>query len=138
MRIYLDACVIIYVIEGQPAVRDQIASRIRELGHDHALTILTSRLSRLECRVRPLREAQQGLLELYEAFFAANDLRLLEITASVIERATDLRARHGFRTPDAIHLASAIDDGADLFLTGDLDLRRCGDLAIETVPASGT
>ena len=138
MRIYLDACVIIYVIEGQPAVRDQIASRIRELGHDHTLTILTSRLSRLECRVRPLREARQGLLELYEAFFAASDLRLLEITASVIERATDLRARHGFRTPDAIHLASAIDDGADLFLTGDLDLRRCGDLAIETVPANGT
>ena len=50
-----------------------------------------------------------------------------------IERATELRARHGFRTPDAIHLATAIEERADLVLTGDVALRRCSEVAVEVV-----
>ena len=53
---------------------------------------------------------------------------LVEINGPVIERATDLRARYSFKTPDAIHLATAIDEGASVFLTGDAELVRCAEL----------
>ena len=40
---------------------------------------------------------------LFDAFFAKRDLRVIEVSASVIERATELRARYGLKTPDALH-----------------------------------
>jgi len=58
---------------------------------------------------------------------------LIEIASSVIERATDLRARYKFKTPDAIHLATAIEDHADRFLTGDKELTRFSELAVEVL-----
>jgi predicted nucleic acid-binding protein len=53
------------------------------------------------------------------------------VSAQVIENATELRAKHNFRAPDAIHLASAILAKTDVFLTGDQSLKRCPGLAVE-------
>jgi predicted nucleic acid-binding protein len=36
---------------------------------------------------------------------------VLDVSAKVIDRATELRARHGFKSPDAIHLATALVRG---------------------------
>jgi predicted nucleic acid-binding protein len=58
---------------------------------------------------------------------------LAEINAPVIGRATDLRARHGFKTPDAIHLATAILWDASVLLTGDAALARCGEINVEVL-----
>ncbi len=43
----------------------------------------------------------------------------------MVELATELRARHGFKTPDALHIATALDASADVFVTGDRALERC-------------
>lgn len=56
----------------------------------------------------------------------------------IIERATELRARYGFRSADAIHLATALDGGAGIFLTGDASLARCTEIVVDLVtPAAG-
>ena len=65
------------------------------------------------------------LLGRYDAFFARKGLLLAEVSAGVLERATELRARHGFKTPDAIHLATALVQAVDVFVTGDTALQRC-------------
>ncbi len=44
---------------------------------------------------------------------------MIHISTPVIERATTLRAVHNLKTADAIHLATALAERADLFLTGD-------------------
>lgn len=62
--------------------------------------------------MKPLRNNNAILLSEYEAVFDAARFVLLDVTAAVLDRATDLRARHGFKVPDAIHLASAIEAGA--------------------------
>jgi predicted nucleic acid-binding protein len=87
----------------------------------------------LECRVRPLRENQAPLLAAYDAFFSMGHIIVCELDASVIERATQLRAAYGFRTPDAIHLATAIQAGADAFLTSDLRLRQCREVNVRVL-----
>ena len=56
---------------------------------------------------------------------------MAEITAEVIEAAAVLRAAHGFRSPDAIHLATAVLAKADVFLAGDGNLARCPGLRVE-------
>jgi hypothetical protein len=58
------------------------------------------------------------------------------VSAEVIDRATELRARHGFKSPDAIHLATALESGANEFWTGDAALSRCTDVVVTVlVPA---
>jgi predicted nucleic acid-binding protein len=130
-RIYLDACCIIYLIEVSSPFHSTIVSRLGQYQADSASRLITSRLSCLECRVRPLRENADKLVAAYDRFFAASRLEIVEISADVVTTATALRARYGFKTPDAIHLASAIEEKVDLFLTGDSSLARCTEIKVE-------
>ncbi|MBX3204727.1 MAG: type II toxin-antitoxin system VapC family toxin [Labilithrix sp.] len=132
-RIALDASTLIYFVEGSESLRERIARRLDVVRADPAGQVVASRLARLECRVKPLRNNNAILLSEYEAVFDAARFVLLDVTAAVLDRATDLRARHGFKVPDAIHLASAIEAGADAFLTGDAGLAKCPDVKVEVI-----
>lgn len=129
----LDASALIYLVEGTGAVRDRLSRRIADVLGAPTGRIVASRLARLECRVKPLRDADTAILEEYDAIFAAEELFLVDVSAAVLERATELRARHGFKTPDAIHLATALEAGATTFLTGDTSLAKCAGLTVEIV-----
>jgi predicted nucleic acid-binding protein len=132
-RIYLDACSIIYLVEAASPFHAAIVRQLLQHQADPASRLITSRLSCLECRIRPVRDNDHNLLAAYDRLFGANRMLIVEITAEVVASATTLRARHGFKTPDAIHLASAIEEEADLFLTGDSSLARCTDIAVEVL-----
>lgn len=132
MRLYLDANAIIYAIESTLPVRGVVAARVGQAEAPGG-AIITSRLSRLECRVKPLRDGNTALLGTYDLYFARPTLVLADISAPVIEQATDLRARYRFRTPDALHMATAIVEHADVFLTGDAVLRRCTEVRVDVV-----
>ncbi len=132
MRLYLDASAIIYAVEGAASVRQTVLDHIRQVENSRG-KVLTSRLSRLECRVHPLRRNDAALLAVYDHFFARHSLDVGDITSSVIERATDLRARLNLKTPDAIHVATAIELQADVILTGDRDFTRCTDVNVVVV-----
>lgn len=126
---YLDACSLIYLTEGAVGWRSAVEARLRTLPTTAGL--MTSRISRLECRSKPTRDRDAALLARYDAAFART--RVVDVTAAIIERATELRARYGFRSPDAIHLATAIDEGADVFITGDAALARCTEIAVDAL-----
>jgi uncharacterized protein len=126
--IYLDACCFIYLVEGQPEWRTVVAQRLRNL--EPASKLITSQLARLECRMKPMRDGNRALLERYDALFAADRVVVVDVSEHVIDRATDLRARHGFKTPDAIHLATALESSAAEFWTADAALSRCTDIAV--------
>jgi predicted nucleic acid-binding protein len=128
--IYADANILIRLLEGVPAVRAPIEARLLPL-RGTGRFLATSRLSRLECRCKPLRASDSALLALYEALFNGQEVHLLEMTPDVVEKATELRARLNVKTPDAIHLASAIGAKAGAFLTGDRSLARCGEIVVE-------
>ena len=134
-RIYRDAAAIIYFVEAESPFHAVVRQSVERFRGDPTSRLMTSRLSRLECRVKPLRDSDPVLLAKYDAFFKRRRLIVGDVTAHIIERATELRARHRFKTPDAIHLATAIGDQADLFLTGDNDLRRCTQVQVEVLQA---
>ncbi len=131
IRIALDTSALVYLVEGTSAARERLSQRLGPVLAAPTGQVVASRLARLERRVKPLREGNSALLEQHDAIFAAEELLVVEVSATVIERATELRARHGFKTPDAIHLATAIEAGAEAFLTGDAGLAKCADLSVE-------
>jgi predicted nucleic acid-binding protein len=136
VRLYLDANAIIYACEGTDEVKRAVVEWVVQACVSPGGAVFTSRLSRLECRVLPLRMKDQRRLALYETLFDRLDLQLFDVTADVLDLATTLRAEYGFKTADAIHLATARLARADLLLTGDMQLTRYPDIAIELVRPS--
>ena len=59
-------------------------------------------------------------------------VQLVPVSESVARLAADLRGRYGLRTPDAVHLASALEAGAQAFVTSDAAdfLRASGEIRV--------
>ena len=132
-RTYLDANAIIYLLEGNEPFHSLIVSKLTSQMQSSEDVLLTSRLSRLECRVLPLKNGNSQLLQIYEDFFSKDQLILAELTGPVVDRACELRVKYGFKTPDAIHLATAMEFGASQFLTGDARLKKCTELQVDVL-----
>jgi predicted nucleic acid-binding protein len=103
MKLFLDACSIIYLIESHQDQGQRSRFLINQaLQADTQLAL--SRLSFLECRVMPLKSKNTELLDCYDRFFRLPSLEIVELDAIVVEVATELRAKYpsSLRTPDAI------------------------------------
>lgn len=134
MKLFLDACAIIYLIESQQEQGRKTRTIVDDARKFNAQMCL-SRLSFLECRVLPLKAQNLKLLDCYDRFFRLPGLEIVELNATVIDLATELRAKHSgvLRTPDAIHLACAISAEADQFLTGDKQLASIQEIEVIVV-----
>jgi predicted nucleic acid-binding protein len=77
---------------------------------------------------------KKGLVELaheYEDILLnSTGFHLMPVDVVVARLAADLRARYNLTTPDALHLATAIEAGCEAFLTNDLDLRRVEEIRV--------
>jgi predicted nucleic acid-binding protein len=92
-----------------------------------------SDLTRLECRVKPLKLGSPTLAD-FDAFFIRPDVRFVSITTGVFDRATIIRATHNFRLGDSLHLAAAVEAGCDRFLTNDTRLSAFRGIPVEVLP----
>lgn len=130
MIAFLDANALIYLIEGAKPLRKRVSDQLQRLATDDAnLLIAMSALSRLECRIGPMRTEDTQLLAEYDEFFARPGLILVPLSTSVIDLATAIRVRHGLRTPDALQAGCCLQLGDEhLFLTGDKGFRRVAGL----------
>jgi predicted nucleic acid-binding protein len=137
MRLYLDANVIVYLIEGPSGLRNAVLAWIDQAEAAPEGLLLTSYLSTLECRVKPLRDAEESRLALFDGFFERDTLLVADVTRAVLDQAAALRARFGFKTPDAIHLATAVIHGASAFLTADRAFERFQELRVVVVDPGG-
>ena len=95
--IYADANVIIRLLEGDAPTRAPLEARLLPF-RGRGRFRFTSRLSGLECRVKPLRLGDAALLALYDSFFASLEIDLLDISADVVEKATEIRAKLNVKT----------------------------------------
>ena len=116
--VYPDTNVLIYLVED----RLGLARKVRPLlypTHEELPVLVFSELTRMECRVQPLRAGDSGILLAYEKLFTNRAYRFARFDRSSFDIATQLRAEHGLKTPDALHLAAAIASGCDEFWTND-------------------
>lgn len=51
----------------------------------------------------------------------------------MFRHAAAIRAKHNFRTPDALHLAAALAGACDMFLTNDAALKPFPDIPVEVI-----
>ncbi len=129
MRLYLDSAPLIYLIEDVAPYAESPAKRLSASNIEQVCSDLT----RMECRVKPLRDGEIALLTAFDTYFADIISDFVPLSRAVMDQATVLRAQYGFKTPDSIHLAAAIVGQCDLFLTNDGRLSKCKEIVVEAL-----
>jgi predicted nucleic acid-binding protein len=112
--IYLDACLVIYLVERHPRWGAQVASAVAEFGEQR---FGISPLVKCECLVAPIKRGDPVLRRRYAELFER--LVSLALPEPVYLQAAELRARFGLRTPDALHLACAQHHRCEALWTND-------------------
>lgn len=132
-RIGIDTVAVIYFLEGHPEFGGA-ARRLFERIEAGEIEAVMSVLVLTELLV-PLHRAGQERAadELSRRLRNFRNLAMMPVTDAAASMAARLRARHGLKTPDAIHAANAIAAGASGIVTNDRDLRALqGELEVWT------
>ena len=112
--IYLDACLVIYLIERHDRWGRPVADAMARAGEAR---FGISPLVKCECLVGPIKRGDPVLeyayAELFEFFVS------LAMPEQVYLQAAQLRARFALRTPDALHLACAQHHRCEALWTND-------------------
>jgi predicted nucleic acid-binding protein len=121
--VYVDANIIIYIVEGNKALAAELEGIIAafEAG---VLRAVTSELTLAEVLIGPLRNRDAATCDGYKAVLRSGKaLRAMPVTAAVLERSAEVRCDSMISLPDAIHVATAELAGCRYFLTEDRHLR---------------
>jgi predicted nucleic acid-binding protein len=128
--IAIDTAIFIYFVEQHPARLSVVREALRRVDSG-AIYGRSSTITLTEVLTLPLRAGNRAIESDYRRLLrGSRNFSLVAIDATVAERAADLRARYNLKTPDALHLACAIESACDAFLTNDSDLRRVTDIPV--------
>lgn len=116
--VYLDTNAIIYLTEGNPNFKAAIEGLFVEIEQAGA-RLITSELTYTEALVLPFRTGDAELALAYERLLDTL-IEPIPLGRQELFMAARLRANTAkLRTPDSLHLATAILADADVFVTGD-------------------
>ena len=133
MLIYLDSNIVIYLVEQPGQFGPRASARITALAAAGDRMVVSD-LTRLECRANPVATGDHVTLAQYDAFFSQGVERVMPLSTAVVDRATRICGQYRFKTPDALHLAAAVEAGCQVFLTNDARLSGFPDLTVEPLP----
>lgn len=132
-RLAVDTAPFIYFIEEHPDYAELLRPLFQS-ADDGYVTLVTSPLTVTELLVKPFETSRQDLVDDYQKLLVhGSGLTCQPFTKDIAAKAAELRAAYGFRTPDAVHLATAFNSEAEAFLTNDKRLERYEDIEVVLV-----
>lgn len=127
-RIAFDTNALIYLLEKHQIYGSEV-KEVFELIEKGICYGITSTLLITEVLTKPLKEKADDLYNKYLAFFLAfPNLTIMDVTRRISVDAAKLRARYNLKTPDAIFIATAFEEGAEAFITNDIRLNNVNNL----------
>jgi predicted nucleic acid-binding protein len=133
----LDTNIFIYHFEENP-VYSSYTEELFERIESGRVRAITSALTLHEILTGARKAGKPDLVSLYRNLLGSfPNLYFVPFDANVADISSDLRARYGLRTPDAIQVATAIHQRADAFVTNDEGLRRIKEIKITLPRAAG-
>lgn len=134
----VDAAPLIYFAEEHPRYLPIVDPFFQ--GLDQGLfRAVASTIALLEVLVLPLRLNDKRLAQLYRRILLnSRGLTTVAVSADIAERVANLRAQFQIKTPDSLHLATALHTRAGYFLTNDRHLPSFPDLQVLSLDAIAT
>jgi predicted nucleic acid-binding protein len=118
-RVYIDANIVIYALEGFELYRPFLAQLSQEVSAGRC-EIVTSELTLAEVLVKPLLDNKPDLIRAYQDFLTSGEVALVRISREILVQSATFRGRFAsLRLPDAIHLATAVEAACSSVLTND-------------------
>jgi predicted nucleic acid-binding protein len=118
----VDTTLFIYFIERNPTYVDIVRAFFQVVDRGECKAV-TSVISLLEVLVVPFRNGDMDLVRQYnDILFDTEGLSTVSLSPVIAEEAARLRASYTLRTPDSIQMATAIVQGATVFITNDKQL----------------
>ncbi len=117
----LDTSPLIFYIEEHP-IYGLVLDPFFEAVKQGEIQLVTSTVTLLEVLVHPLRSGDEPLAQKYnDILLSSPNIATIPVTPATSQMAAQLRATNDLKTPDAIHLATAMNHNAAAFLTNDRD-----------------
>jgi predicted nucleic acid-binding protein len=122
--VYLDTNVFIHLLNQTPGLSGPCLQLLDACAQGEIRGV-TGDLTLAELLVQPLRRNDaRAVATVRELLIDDGAVTLLPHDRSCFERAAALRAQHGLKMPDALHLATALQAGAGCFVSNDPQLGR--------------
>jgi predicted nucleic acid-binding protein len=129
-RLAVDTAPVIYFIEANPKY-DALVTDVFQRISNGTLEGHCSVITLTEVLVQPLRQGDQQLSQDYtDLLLQSRHFSTVSIDPAIACTAADLRARYGLRTPDALQVAAAIENGCQAFLTNDAKVKRVKEIRV--------
>lgn len=128
--LYLDACVFIYFLEDHPKYAEKAADYFKraESGRAH---IFTSALTLHEVMTAIYRRGDEAAAEEPFALLTTfPNVVYVPYTLDIADRSAQIRAFTHLPTPDAIHVATALEVPCKQFITNDRRIRAIPEIEI--------
>ena len=117
----VDTSPFIFFIEEHP-IYARVVDPFFEAVDRGEIQLVTSTVTLLEVLVHPIRHDDEHLAQRYnDILLSSPHISTIAVTPRTAQVAAELRATHDLKTPDAIHLATALNHNAAAFLTNDRD-----------------
>lgn len=126
----LDTMIFIYSMEARRSYLPFLRPLFYSIEQGLAKGV-TSIITLIEILVKPLQDRNITAVKNYK-FLLHNfpNLTLVNIDHHVAEKGAELRARYGMRIPDALQIASALENEAAAFLSNDYHLQKVKEIEI--------
>ena len=128
-RIALDTNIFIYILNGDSRVKPLLP--LFDAAAAGSVTLITSVVAYAECAVLPYRQEYTAAITAVGDLFQLTNLQVLPLDFRIADQAARLRAAHpSLRMPDAILLATALANHAEVFLTNDAGLKAITEMPV--------
>jgi len=122
-RVYLDTNIFIYLIEGNPTFEPLMQALATALSSGN-VSAYSSHITLTE--ILPLlvrRGEEDAITKTIELMSQSGLVSLTPADSEVCIQAGFLRGELGMKTPDALHVATAVHERCTVFLTNDVGIR---------------
>lgn len=122
-RVYFDTNPFIYFIEKHDEFFEAVKP-IFQMLKDDEFTAYTSDFTLTETLIKPYKDNDQATIDLFRSLLLDTGyFSMLSISQETFLNAAKVGGETMMRTPDAIHMASAVENQCDYFITNDKRIR---------------
>lgn len=131
--VYIDSNCLIYYFEGNTKKAKSV-EELFNLSIQNNIKLLTAELTYLELLVLPIKTKQLKIVNLYKNLHKhIPNLSFVEVNKKVFINAAKIRANYNYKSPDSIHLATAINNKCDFFITADKKLKSFKKIKVKVI-----
>ncbi|MFA9213373.1 MAG: type II toxin-antitoxin system VapC family toxin [Candidatus Methylacidiphilales bacterium] len=128
--VFIDTAPLIYFIEGN-SIYQNVLTQFFLANDAGEFPLITSTITLLEVLVKPIKANEFEIVELYKNILTkSSGIETIKINNAVAIKAAEIRAKYNLKTPDAIQIATAIENSADYFFTNDERLKNIEEITV--------